>query len=139
MALSPEYRSFMEELVAPLGPVRIRNMFGGTGIFYGKLMFAMIFDETLYMRVDERNRPDYDAEGMEPFVYETQSGKLIEFTYVELPSRLLDDPEEFRLWARKAIDAAIVAKRPKAKPSAGRAKPSPKKPRRKAAKRKGAR
>ena len=35
MPISPEYREFVAELLAPLGPIGIRNMFGGAGVYYG--------------------------------------------------------------------------------------------------------
>jgi len=36
-------------------------------------------------------------------------------SYYEVPDRLLDDPEEFGLWAQKAQAAALAAKKPKRK------------------------
>jgi DNA transformation protein len=114
MAISPEYREFLSDLLRPLGPVGIRRMFGGAGVFYGKAMFALIARETLFMKVDERNRPDYEAEGAAQFTYESPSGKIVEFGYFELPERLLDEPDELVRWARKSVEVALAAERLKA-------------------------
>ncbi len=38
MALSPQYRDYALDLLAPLGPVRARRMFGGGGLFHGEVI-----------------------------------------------------------------------------------------------------
>ncbi|MFN4355631.1 TfoX/Sxy family protein [Parvibaculum sp.] len=100
----------MSEQLEPLGPVRIRNMFGGAGVYFDDLMFGLIAGETLFFKVDDRNRADYEAEQMGPFVYEPPSGKSVAMSYYELPERLYDDADELVAWARKALDAALAAK-----------------------------
>ncbi len=116
MAVSAEYREFVSEQLEPLGPVRIRNMFGGAGVYLGDLMFGLIAGETLFFKVDDRNRADYEAEEMGPFVYEPPSGKAVAMSYYELPERLYDDADELVAWARKALDAALLAKAAKPAP-----------------------
>lgn len=115
MSVSPEYKELVEELFHPLGPVTIRRMFGGGGVFYRDLMFALIADETLFMKVDDTNRPDYEAAGQGPFTYETSKGSRAMNGYFQLPDELLDEPEELLDWARKSVDVAIRAntKKPK--------------------------
>lgn len=116
MAVSAEYREFVSEQLEPLGPVRIRNMFGGAGVYLDDLMFGLIAGETLFFKVDDRNRADYEAEEMGPFVYEPPSGKSVAMSYYELPERLYDDADELVQWARKALDAALAAKAAKPAP-----------------------
>lgn len=110
MAVSAEYKAFVAEQLEMLGPVRIRNMFGGAGVYFDDLMFGLIARETLFFKVDDRNRPDFEAEGTGPFIYEPPSGKAIAMSYYELPERLYDDPQELTEWARKSLDAALAAK-----------------------------
>ena len=128
MAITPEYREFLSDILRPLGPVAIRRMFGGAGVFYGKAMFALIARETLYMKVDASNRRDYEAEGAAQFTYESPSGKLVEFGYFELPERLFDEPDEFLRWARKSVDVALAAERQKAARPARRGRAAKRKP-----------
>ena len=116
MAVSAEYKEFVSEQLEPLGPVRIRNMFGGAGVYLDDLMFGLIAGETLFFKVDDRNRADYEAEEMGPFVYEPPSGKSVAMSYYELPERLYDDADELVQWARKALDAALAAKAAKPAP-----------------------
>ncbi len=117
MAVSAEYRDFVIEQLEPLGAVRIRNMFGGAGVYLGDLMFGLIAGETLYFKVDDRNRADFEAEDMGPFVYEPPSGKAVAMSYYELPERLYDDADELVSWARKALDAALTARSAKPAPA----------------------
>lgn len=109
MAVSPEYRAFIEDLVAPLGHVSTRRMFGGLGVFYRGLMFALIARDVLHFKVDDENRPDYEAEGMEPFSYMRQGKKRGLNSYWTVPVDVLDNEDEFLTWARKAAEAALRA------------------------------
>lgn len=109
MAISPEYRDFVQELLAPLGPVSIRRMFGGGGVFYDEVMFALIADETLYLKVDDETRPAFEAAGQGPFTYQRSEGQRAMRSYYQLPDELFDEPDELRLWARRAVDVALRA------------------------------
>ncbi len=118
MAVSADYKAFIEELFQPLGTVKVRNLFGGAGVFAplgdGDVMFGLIASQTLYLKVDDANRRDFEEEGMGPFIYGGK-GKEMSMSYNEVPERLYDDPEEFTQWARKALDAAMRAKAKKPK------------------------
>jgi DNA transformation protein len=103
--ISDGFRQFLEDQFAPVGGVSLRAMFGGLGVFRGGIMFALVADETLYLRVDGGNRPDFEAEGSEPFTY-VAKGKPMAMSYWQAPERLFDDPDEFIGWAEKAIAAA---------------------------------
>jgi len=122
MAVSEEYKAFVVDLFSGLGPVRIRAMFGGAGIYAdlpdGPLMFGLIADETVYLKTDDQNRSLFEAEGCEPFVYEAPGGKRGVMSYHRLPEALYDDPEELIHWARGALDCAIRNKKPKRKKKA---------------------
>lgn len=109
MAISPEYREFVLELFDPVGEVVLRRMFGGAGLFHQGLMFALVIRETVYMKVDEVNRPDYEAAGSEPFTYDTAKGTRGVLSYFALPEGLYDDRDEAVAWAHRAIDAAFRA------------------------------
>jgi DNA transformation protein len=101
--LSDSFREFLEDQFAPIGGVSFRAMFGGLGVFRDGVMFALVADDTLYFRVDDGTRPDFEAEDSEPFTY---GGKGVTMAYWRAPDRLLENPDEFRTWAGKAIAAA---------------------------------
>lgn len=109
MSVSKQYKVFLEELFAGFGPVTIRNMFGGGGVYHDGVMFGLIADDTLFLKVDETTQADFEAEGMKPFTY-TGKGKPVSMSYWELPEALYDDPDSFVGWARKAFEVARIAK-----------------------------
>ena len=109
MAISADYKAFIEELFAPAFQVRVRSMFGGAGIFFEEVMIGLISDERVYLKVDETTRPAFETEGMKPFVY-GRDGKAMAMSYFAIPERLYDEPDELKAWALKARDVAFKGK-----------------------------
>jgi len=87
---------FINDLFAPFGPVVVRRMFGGAGIYREGLMFALVFDGAIFLKVDAASIPDFEREGSRPFVYTRAKspGKIgrASLSYWRLPERLYDDP-----------------------------------------------
>ncbi len=108
---------FIRELFAPFGAVTVKRMFGGAGIWSAGLMFALVFDGAIFLKVDETSIPDFAREGSKPFVYTRAKSKdrvgRASLSYWRLPERLYDDPEELAIWARRAL---AIAGRKKFKP-----------------------
>src|SRR5262249_40630565 len=119
MAVSAEYRAFIEDLFEPVFPVRIKAMFGGAGIYAGDIMFAIIADERVYLKADDSTKPDFEAEGSGPFVYVGGDGKKMAMSYYALPERLYDEPDEIKAWALKAVDVALRTRNGKRKAKTG--------------------
>jgi DNA transformation protein len=106
MVASDGFAGFLVEQLAPLGRVTMRRMFGKTGVFCNGLMFGIVTNDTLYLRVDDGNRAVFaEAEADPPLNYEKQ-GRLIELSFWRAPERLLDEPDELVAWARAAMGAA---------------------------------
>jgi DNA transformation protein and related proteins len=114
--LDPE---FIRELFSPFGPVTVKRMFGGAGIWCDGLMFALVFDGAIFLKVDDGSIPDFEREGSKPFVYTRAKSKgrvgRASLSYWRLPERLYDDPEELSVWAARAF---AVAERKKFAPRA---------------------
>jgi DNA transformation protein len=119
MSLSAGFADFLRDVLSGVGDVSIRRMFGGAGVYLDGVMFALVADDTLYLRADEASAPDFAAEGKEPFTYEAKGRAPITMQYWELPERLYDEPDELARWARRAHAIAAAAK-PAAKPRARR-------------------
>lgn len=83
-------------------------MFGGVGIYSGGIFFALIADDTVYFKVDETSRADFEARGMRPFRPFGDEGGTMK--YYQLPEDLLEDTEALRPWAEKAITIARQSK-----------------------------
>jgi DNA transformation protein len=114
-------RDFLIDLFADFGPVTIRRMFSGFGISADGTTFALALRAGLYFRADEQTIPLYEAEGSQPFQYQTRAKTVTVNSYWQLPARLFDDSEELSVWARAALVAAqraALKKRPKARKAA---------------------
>jgi DNA transformation protein and related proteins len=109
-------RDFLIDLFADFGPVTIRRMFSGFGISADGINFALALRSGLYFRADVQTIPLFEAEGSEPFQYQTRARTVTVNSYWQLPARLFDDSEELSVWARAALAAAqraALRKRPK--------------------------
>jgi DNA transformation protein len=105
--------AFIEDVFARFGKVAVRNMFGGQGIYAGDVMFALVFDDALYIKVDDAMRADLAALGSTPFVYTLKSkpSQPRDMGYWRLPDSALDDGEEAAAWARRALAIALAKKK----------------------------
>jgi DNA transformation protein len=103
----------LKELFSAFGPISIRRMFSGAGIYAEGTMFALVADGDLYLKADEETVPAFRAAGAGPFAYSAK-GRQVVLSYWRLPDRLLDEPEELAEWARAALRAAqrAAANRP---------------------------
>jgi DNA transformation protein and related proteins len=96
---------FIRELFSQFRPVTIKRMFGGAGIYAEGLMFALVFDDAMYLRVDAASIPDFERAGSAPFVYplaKNRAGRPSR-SFWRLPERLYDDPDELAVWAGRAL------------------------------------
>ena len=118
MVASNSFAEFLREQLAPLGRVTMRRMFGKTGVFCGGVMFGMVTDNMLYLRVDDHNRAAFkEAEAFPPLNY-AKKGGTIDLSFWRAPERLFDEPDELVTWARAALAAAhrVAAKRERTEP-----------------------
>lgn len=105
MSVSDSYRTYvMEQLSRVLSQIRSRPMFGGVGIYTSSLFFAMIDDDMLYFKVDDSNRPQFEARGMGPFQPYGPGGASMQ--YYQLPEDVLEDLDQLRRWAEASVEAA---------------------------------
>ena len=127
----PEY---LAELFAGFGPVTVRRMFSGAGVFADGLMIALVVDGVIFLKADEETIPQFEGEGLSPFSYQRKGGRRTIMSYWRMPERLYDDPDELAGWARRSMAVAqrsgAKARRPRRKPNL-RKKPAAKKPARK--------
>jgi DNA transformation protein and related proteins len=106
MVATDPFTEFLRELLAPLGHITMRRMFGKTGMFCDGLMLGMVTDNTLYFRVDDGNRAAFkEAESFPPLNYKKR-GATIDLSFWHAPERLFDEPDELVAWARAALAAA---------------------------------
>lgn len=107
-----EFIDNLNEVFAPFGAIRARRMFGGYGIYHDDLMFALVADEVLYLKVDEQSIAAFEERGLGPFEYE-KNGRKMKMSYHLAPEEIFDDPEQAREWAVLAFDAALRSRKPR--------------------------
>lgn len=88
----------MKDVFAGIEGITSRRMFSGYGIYrYGKI-FAFIIDDTLYFKVGENNRSEYEKAGSKQFTYTHKSGKRVLMPYWEVPSDVMEDTQRLQDW-----------------------------------------
>jgi DNA transformation protein len=87
----PEY---IAELFAVFGPVKVRRMFGGAGLFVDGLMIGLVGEGVIYLKADENTIPAFEREDLKPFSYKTKTGTHTLASYWRMPERLYDEPDE---------------------------------------------
>lgn len=123
MTISASYLEMLRDLLAPLGDLRIKKMFGGASIYVDAVIVALVADDTLYFKADARTQKRYEAEGLGPFTYEGKT-RPFSMSYWRVPERLFDEPDELLEWASEALNVARACAKPK--PAKGRpSRPAP--------------
>ena len=102
MPVSRKYLDYALDLLKVLGPVNAKRMFGDAGIYHNGVFFGLVADDTLYFKVDDGNRADYEAAGSGPF----RPFGSYAMSYYEVPADVLEDNDRLQEWAMKAISAA---------------------------------
>jgi len=83
-------------------------MFGGVGVYAAELFFGLLDDDTLYFKVDDSTRPQFEDRGMAPFRPYGEEGEVM--GYYEVPADVLEDPEALGAWVEAALAVARRAK-----------------------------
>jgi len=107
-----------DDLFAEFGPIALRRFFGGEGIYAGATMIGSVFRDVIYFKTDAESRKAFDSEKCKPFTF-MKGKELITTTWLAIPDRLYDDPEELAHWARAAL--AVAQASPTAKKKARKA------------------
>ncbi len=128
---SNQFVDSLHEVFERFGRIEAKRMFGGFGIYHDGRMFALVADDTLYLKTDADTVAHFERLKLPPFSYE-KAGKMTPTSYLQAPPEVFEDRDEAVLWARRAYEAALRSGYvPKAKkrstPAVKGAKPKPKK------------
>lgn len=102
MAVSPEFRAFVEDQIGRVAPIRSRPMFGGLGLYSADLFFGVVDDDLVYFKVDDDTRPRYVKRRMKAFdpMGTPMNG------YWQVPPDVIEDADELDSWVREALEVA---------------------------------
>ncbi len=116
MTMSPDFRDYLLDQLAPFGGVEAKRMFGGGGLYRDGTMFGLVAGDVLYLKADDVNRADFEDTGMAPFTYTNKARKKpVQMSYYETPDDVLEDPDQLCAWASRAWEAARRSGKPKKK------------------------
>lgn len=102
-------KSFVDhvvDLLATLEPVTCRPMFGGHGLSLDGMMFGIVDDDQLFLKVDAESEPTFVAAGCKQFVYPSKNGPMT-MMYYQPPAETLDDARALKPWYELAVGAAL--------------------------------
>ena len=104
LKVSAGFKSFVLDQLEELGDVEPRAMFGGVGLYRHGVFFGILARDTLFLKVDDNSRRDYERVGAKAFKpYAHRRGAT---RYYAVPLEVLESPIDLAAWARKAIAAA---------------------------------
>ncbi len=127
MPAPPPFVAHVLELLAPLGAVRARRMFGGHGVYLDGLFIALIADERLYLKADAASQDAFQRAGCTPFAYSRSDRGAVTLGYWSAPDEALDSPQGMAPWARFALAAALRAKASSRSPATADQRATPRK------------
>ncbi|NKJ91628.1 competence protein TfoX [Rhizobium leguminosarum bv. viciae] len=91
--------------IAPAGCIDIRRFFGGSALVRNGAQFGFVMKGTLYLRVDEAMRAEFEADGSEPFSYSAAGREVTVRRYYAVPAHVIDDPALLHSYAERALHA----------------------------------
>ncbi len=104
-----EFVDYLTEVFDQFGEIRARKMFGGYGIYHEGVMFGLVADDTLYLKVDDSTAEYFESRGLGQFEYD-KGGKIVKMSYYLAPEEIYDDPDEAVIWAKRAYEVAFRTK-----------------------------
>ncbi len=106
-AKDDSFKEFVLDQLRELGGVEARAMFGGHGLYRGEIFFGILHKSRLYFKTDPSTARAYIEMGMKPF---RPNAKMTLKTYYEVPVEVMEDSDQFILWAQKAIRCRAAGK-----------------------------
>jgi len=97
----------IEDMFVGLGPVVVRRMFGGKGIYHHGLIVAVEVRGEMLLKGDGISASEFEAAGAKRWTYEGRSGKVVQMPYWTIPDDAYDDPEAMASWTALAYAAAL--------------------------------
>lgn len=120
MTVSADYVAYVVDQLSRSLKVTSRRMFGGVGLYYDDLFFALIAEDVLFLKVDDSNREDYVSRGCRAFQPLMRDQTVYSMNYFAVPPEVLEDAEDLAPWARKSIAVARAAAARKSQAAAGK-------------------
>ena len=106
MPTTPEYTSYILDLLSPLGDIQVKKMFSGALLSVEGKQLGIIIDDTLYFKViNSEVQKRYASEGSEQFSYTRKDTKdpVVIKNWWSVPEDSLENSEELVALAREVL------------------------------------
>lgn len=94
------FKDFVLDQLGQIPQLGCKAMFGGHGLYQRETFFGIIHKGRLYLKTNGVTQSAYAAHGMQPF---RPNGKQLLKHYYEVPVDILEDAEQLKVWAHRAI------------------------------------
>ena len=99
----------IHEMFEGLGPVTVKPMFGGKGIYHQGRILALVVAGEMLLKADKLSAGKFEAAGSTQWSYEGKK-KPVKMPYWSIPDSAMDDPDELSAWVHLAYEAALRAR-----------------------------
>ena len=106
MPVTDSFVAFVLEQFEPLGPIAVKRMFGGVGLYAGDRFFGLMMDDVLYLKGNAETRVARQAVGARPFQPAKRPRGKGKNPYDSVPTAILEDADALLAWARQSIAIA---------------------------------
>jgi DNA transformation protein len=104
------FGAFVLDQLSALGGIEAKPMFGGAGFYLDGEFFGILYKQHLYFRVSPKTIDEYQKRKMKPFrPFEGKKGSSK--SYYQVPTEILESPDDLVNWAKAAARAPRKAKR----------------------------
>lgn len=106
MNTSPEYTTYILDLLSPLGDIEVKRMFGGVLLKLQGKQLGIIIEDTLYFKViNSEVQKRYKSEGSEQFSYTRKDKKdpVIIKNWWSVPEESVENSEELIVLAQEVL------------------------------------
>lgn len=93
--------------LSPWAKTTTRQMFGAVALYRYDQVFAMVWHGSLYFKVDNDSRKDYQTAGSHALGYVSEGEEQALKSYWEVPADVIEDREQLPQWAERAYHAAL--------------------------------
>lgn len=95
------FKDFVLDQLVGLDDIEARRMFGGHGLYRDETFFGIVHKGKLFFKIDESTVGEYRERKMKAF---HPNAKQTLKSYYQVPADVIEDADELRQWALKAID-----------------------------------
>jgi DNA transformation protein len=94
------FKDFVLDQLQELDDVEARRMFGGHGLYQDETFFGILHKGELFFKIDASTVGEYRRRKMKPF---RPNAKQTLKSYYQVPVDIIEDADELRAWAARAI------------------------------------